>query len=97
MAKELTPIEISNFPDVLRIVEEARTSKRGIVLTRDAEELAIVLPVAAKPTRRRRVVSDADRAAVLSAAGGWKGLVDVDEFMAEVRSARGSNRPDVEL
>lgn len=42
-------------------------------------------------------ITDEDRAATLSSFGSWAGLVDADEFEANWRAARGSDRPPVDL
>src|SRR4051812_38992429 len=51
MAKELTPIDVTSTPDLLRIAEEVRRSGQPRLLRRDSEDLAVLMP-AAKPKRR---------------------------------------------
>ena len=53
MARELKSIDISNVPDLLRLVEELRKSGEPCVLTHEDEELATLRPI--KASRRRRV------------------------------------------
>lgn len=53
MAKELKRIDISNVPELLRIVEEVRKTEEPQVLRRDSEDLAILTPM--KRPRRRAV------------------------------------------
>lgn len=100
MARELArPIDISTLSpaDLLRVVEEVRTTKEPRVLERDSEPVAMLTPL---PTRRRghRTSSpDAVLAAVRATAGAWKGLVDGEQLKKAIKEARGSDRPDVTL
>lgn len=98
MAKELTPVDVTNTPDLLRLAEEVRRSGRARVLRRADEDLAVLSPVAPPAKRRsKRVRTEADREAFLSSAGGWKGLVDVDQFLKDLEESRRLTRPPVEL
>ncbi len=51
MAKELMRTDVSDTPEVLRLAEEVQLTQVPRVLVRDAEELAVVMPVS--PARRR--------------------------------------------
>jgi len=101
MAKELRPLDISNVPELLRLVEEVRESEEPRVLRRDSEDLAILMPV--KPPRRRAGKPSAanvarSKAGILKAAGGWKEIVNAEAFKAYIRERRRtSNRPPVHL
>ncbi len=53
MARELTPIDISDTPDLLRLAEEVAESGKPRVLRRADEDVAVLLPVK-KPASRRR-------------------------------------------
>lgn len=53
MARELTPIDISNQPDLLRLAHEVRATQRPRVLRGGGEDLAILTP-ARPPGRRSR-------------------------------------------
>ena len=44
MARELRPIDISNSPELLRLVEEVQSSNEPRVLQRESEDVAILLP-----------------------------------------------------
>jgi hypothetical protein len=99
LAKELTPVDITNAPDLLRLAEEVRRSGQPRLLRRNGEDLAVLSP-APTPAKRRskRAKTEADRAAFLSSAGGWRGLVDVDQFLKDNYESRDrSSRPPVEL
>lgn len=99
MARERRWIDIGHVPELLRIVEDVRRSRRPRVLRKDKEDLAVVIP--AEPTslvRTKRRKTAADREAFLSSAGSWKAIVDVERLAAGVRdSRRRSSRPPVSL
>ena len=54
MAKELTPIDVTNTPELLRLAEEVRASGEPRVLRRDSEDMAVVVPISPRPKRRTR-------------------------------------------
>jgi len=89
-------VEINDNPDLLRVVEEVHRTKRPCILSRDHEPIAVISPV--RKAARAREPSAADLAATRSAAGAWKGLVDVPTFKRENRrQKRVAGRPPVEL
>jgi antitoxin (DNA-binding transcriptional repressor) of toxin-antitoxin stability system len=90
MAEQLKPIDIGDDPTLLRIVEEVRAGKQPRVLRHDGEDVAMVVPISSAPGRRRRrgTKTEADRAAFRSAAGGWKGLIDIDQFINDIHESR---------
>ena len=97
--KELKVIDISNTPELLRLVEELIKGDEPRVLRRDSEDLAVLTPVKNLPKRRaKRARTKADHEAFLSSAGSWKGIVDTDNLVADIyESRRRSSRPPVEL
>lgn len=101
MRKALRPIDITNVPELLRLVDEVRRSDEPHVLRRDSEYLAILTPV--KPPRRRTGKASAAEVArskegILKATGGWKAIVDADAFKTYIRERRrSSSRPPVRL
>ncbi|HEY7064299.1 MAG TPA: hypothetical protein VII06_22675 [Chloroflexota bacterium] len=94
MAREID-VDVTNAPELLRLAEEVQATKTPRVLSRDHEPLAAVVPIARR--RRNASPSEADLAAALASAGAWKGLVDTEALKREIKEARGSNRPPVEL
>ena len=99
MAKELTPIDISNTPDLLRLAEEVATSGEPRLLRRDSEDVAILMPLRAGTLRlrRRRRKIEADHEALRAAAGSWHDF-DLDTFLKENEESRALNvRPAVDL
>jgi hypothetical protein len=92
-------IDISDNPELLRLVEEMNAAEEPLLLRRGDTELALLTPVKRPRARKRtREHTDADRAAFRAAAGGWKGLVDTEAFIRDVyESRRISSRPPVKL
>jgi hypothetical protein len=99
MARELNPIDISNTPDLLHLVEEVAESGKPRVLRRADEDVAVLLPVKKPTTRRRtgRKKTKEDYEAFRSSAGGWKD-VDVDTLLEDIYESRDiSTRPPIDL
>lgn len=96
MAQERPVIDISDNPELLRLVELAREAREPIVLHVEGETVAEVTPK--QPARRgpKRQKTRADFEEFLSTFGAWTG-VDGEALKAELRAARGSNRPPTEL
>ncbi len=86
--KTLTPIDISNLPDLLRIAEEVQATKTPRILKRDTETVAMLMPVgtAVKPEKKPKPTKT-DYEASLAALGSWSDL-DSDELIAHVYRAR---------
>ncbi len=94
MKKELKAIEISNMPEVLRIVNEVRKTRTPRVLSRRKKPLAILRPIEKK---RKRTKSKDDYEAFLASAGSWAD-VDTDKLIEDIyESRRISSRPPVKL
>lgn len=96
MAEEPNPIDISNLPELLRIAEEVRATRRSRLLKRGNESVAIVTPVETRGGRAKRVTKP-DREATLAAAGSWSGLVDAEALKEQIRAERGSDRAPASL
>ncbi len=88
MARTPRTIEISNMPELLRIVEEVRTSKTPRVLSRRKKPLAILRPLESTPKNTRSRKSKADEKAFLSSAGGWRDLVDTEKLKEDIDASR---------
>ena len=98
MAKELTPIDVTHAPELLRLAEEVATTRRPRVLRKDSEDIAVLMPLSpARKRRTNRVKTEADYEAFRSAAGSWRD-VDTDKLIEEIYESRSaSSRPPVEL
>lgn len=86
--RNLTPIDISNLPDLLRIAEEVQATKTPRILKRDHEPVAVPMPVgtAVKPSKKP-APTKADYDASLAAIGSWRDL-DPDALITQVYRAR---------
>ncbi len=86
--RTLTPIDISNLPDLLRLAEEVKETKTPRILKRDTETVAMLMPVgtAFKP-EKKPAPTKADYDASLAAIGSWRDL-DADALIAHVHRAR---------
>ena len=59
--RHLKTVDISNVPELLRLVEEVRATNEPRMLRRDSEDMAILMPAPARPKRRlARVRTKAD-------------------------------------
>ncbi len=93
-------IDVTNNPDLRRVVEGVRDAGAPYVLRIGDRDVALLTPLpTVGPTQgsKFREKSDADRQAFLSAFGGWKGLVDGEQFKRDALASRGSDRPLVVL
>lgn len=96
--KDHEPIDISNMPEVKRLVEEAHQAREPVVLQNDDEVVAEIVPIDARSKRPVRKRTQEGREAFLSAAGSWKGLVDADQLIADIYESRNmSIKPPVDL
>ena len=96
MARNPTSIDVTDVPELRRVAEAVRDSQEPVVLRAGAREVAVVVPVAPHgPGATGK--TQANREALLSAFGGWKGIVDIDQLKEDILAARGSDRPPVEL
>ncbi len=88
MSSSLTPIDISNIPELVRIAEEVNNTKESRVLTVSRRTLAVLMPVgtAVKPEKKPKPTK-ADYDASLAALGSWSDL-DPDALIAHVYRAR---------
>jgi hypothetical protein len=90
-------IDVSDFPELKRIVEEAQKRQEPIVLRRGDQEIAIVTAIRPITNRTSGALTQEQFDTVMSAAGSWEDLIDVDEFLDEIYASRGSKRAPVEL
>lgn len=99
MARTVTVIDVEDGMDFRGLVQEVRASGESIVLREGGEEVAVVLPSdPAGDAPSRPKPSEAERQAFLATAGGWSGLIDVDEFLEDVQESRRlPPRPPVDL
>lgn len=100
MTHEHETIDISNNPELLRLVEEMKRHNRSTILSNGTQKVAVVVPMDDKTPRKRtkKAKTQADYDAFAAAAGSWKGLIEAEEFKAYIRERRKTkNRPSVTL
>lgn len=86
------PIDVTDLPELRDLVEAVRSSGTPRLLRvagRDAARLTPVQDDLDADDWPIREITDEDRAAALSAAGSWKGLVDAEQLKADLAAARG--------
>ena len=95
----LTPIDITNMPELVKIAEEVDATKTPRELRRENKPVALITPVTgAKKAKKQKAKTKADYEAFKSAAGSWKGLIDVEQFKKVISESRKiSTRPPVKL
>jgi hypothetical protein len=79
MAAEPGYIDISNSPDLTRIAEEVRATKKPKVLRRGDDEVAVISPV--KPKRNRKLGKPLAPSDSLFAIIGKAKIADADEVV----------------
>jgi hypothetical protein len=78
-------VDISELPEVSRLVDSVRDDQVPHVLQRDGEEVAVLMPV--HPRRAGPRMTQADHEAFLASAGGWKD-VDTDRLLEDIYEHR---------
>jgi len=68
MAQQPTPVDVSDLPDLLRLAEEVRATRRPRVLRRGDEDLAVLMPLASQ-TRAAADALDALEARIWADVG----------------------------
>ncbi len=94
----IIPIDISKYPELMRLAEEVRRTKTPKPLIKDDETIAVLMPAekAAKPLQKR-TKTQANYEAFKSAAGGWKDI-DTDKLLADIyEDRRRSVKPPIAL
>jgi len=96
MSRTLTPIDISHIPELVRIAEEVKSTKKSRVLTVSHRTLAVLMPVeTADKSKEKRRKTKANYDAFFSAFGSWKD-VDTDALLTSIYTTRKrSNRPPI--
>jgi hypothetical protein len=84
MSKHLIPIDISNMPELLDLVEEVETTKKPRELKRNNKIVAVLSPFVGWETY---TPSPDDFHSSLAAIGSWSDL-DADALMAKIHRWR---------
>lgn len=88
MAAESQPIDIAHLPELARLADEVRATRRPRVLRRDNEDIAVLTPVpVARPKRTRQGGDDTLLRLIGIASGPDDGIHDVaehhDQYLAD--------------
>jgi hypothetical protein len=95
MARTATVIDITDFPELRRLVEAARATGTLSVLQFDDQDVAVLTPIHPEEPRDWTAADDAAASAFRSAAGGLRGLVDGEQLKRHLKAARRSDRPAI--
>ena len=90
MVHEAAPIDASTMPDVSRLVQEVARTGQTRVLRVDGQE-AVLCPTR-RPRTTRAASQEAFEAAMNATFGGWKGLIDPEEFKRQRRELQVDER-----
>jgi len=88
MSSNLTPIDISNMPDLLDLVEEVEATKKPRELRRDNKPVALLTPIYENEEKWKKIKAT---------FGSWSDL-DADELIANIyrwraEGSRSATRP----
>ncbi len=81
MSNNPTPVDISNIPDLLDLVEEVEATKKPRELKRDNKVVAVLSPVFENEKNIPRTTADYQKS--LAAIGSWSDL-DADELIKNI-------------
>jgi hypothetical protein len=79
MSRHLTPLDISNMPELARIVEEVTATKKPRELARDTKIVAVLSPKISESTEKWKTIR--------ATFGSWSDL-DADEMIANIHRWR---------
>jgi len=101
--KESKTIKVSPGSELAVLIKDAEVSGEPVLVDIGEAVYPLYVGTTGEPTvaDRWRGPRPEDvarsREAILSSAGGWKGLVDGEELKERLRSERGSDRPPAQL
>src|SRR5947208_3035916 len=97
MSRHLTPIDISNIPDLVRIVEEMKHTKEPRILKRGSSPVAMLMPMETA-TQRHKTIEPFDfkpldeiKASFLAAGYTEAEVNDMIESMSELPQYAGTD------
>ncbi len=86
---QLTPIDITNMPDLVRITEEVEVTNKPAELRRDDTPIAILTPVKKKQSAKAKRKAIAE---TLALAGSWSDL-DFEKMLNALDHIRHDSKP----
>lgn len=99
MAAKPASIDIEEVGSLRDLVDEMRRDGEPRFLRVDDQNVAVLMPVQTHLRRQsRHTVTAEDMEAFLSSAGGWKDIVDVEQFKRDnAASRRMSTQPTIDV
>jgi hypothetical protein len=86
---QLTPIDMTNMPDLVRIAEEVEATNKPRLLKRDNTPIAVLTPVTRKQSARTKSKAIEE---TLALAGAWSDL-DFDDMLDTLDHIRHDSKP----
>lgn len=88
MVAERRHIDLEDNPDLREVVDVVRENKEPVDIRIAGQVVAIVEPTSAWRPGDPHDLSTEEIAAFRASSGGWKGLVDIDEFLSVNEESR---------
>jgi hypothetical protein len=96
MAAEPKVIDIDDSPELIQLVDQLIESREGALLRRNGSIVAVITPLQTRDRGRLRKMDPAEAARILrETVGGWEGLVDADQLIADIYAARDLDRREL--
>ena len=97
MNTHMISVDVSNQPELTRLIAEIEQSKTPRKLTKGKKTVAILMPVTTTPSLvKRRKKTQADYDAFYAAAGSWKD-VDTDKLLENIYEDRRRTNEDTSV
>lgn len=97
MVAEPKMLNIDNKPELRALVSEVKVTGKSVTLVAEGVVVAVIQPIGREPGEPGDLTEE-EHAAFRATSGGWEGIVDVDQFLADnAESRRISSRPSVDL
>jgi type IV secretory pathway VirJ component len=84
-------VDATDVPDLRRIAEEIRDRQEPVMLRLDGQDVAIITPVPLGEPHADGVLTRDQLEILMSAAGGWRDIVDTELLKEELRRAQGQD------
>lgn len=84
-----TAIDVEDMPALREVVETIRDSREPVVLRLAGRDIAVITPVEPSETEMEGVLTREQYDGLMSAVGGWAGIVDTEQLKRDHGEARG--------
>src|SRR2546421_10158264 len=89
MSTSPTPIDISHFPDLKRLAQEAKKTGKPYLLRENSHDVALLTPI---DTEKKQKTNQQAIEETLALAGSWKDL-DFDDMLEQLDRIRHESKP----